>query len=415
MCAVPSRLVESPAVREPGDADPAAATPAAPSEGGSPMDVAARAHLAWFVGDAAGARARLTAVLPHLTGVRVTLLTVGPAGPTPPAVDAVVELPWAGDADGSEHGRRSRSRLRVWFAVDRPDLLVIDGGPDVAAAARAVGIATVNIRRPGVASRACGPVLEPLGAGELAPYPGVLEPGGGPRWSRERTVHAGLLSRFAGRRPHRRAGRRALSIPAEARVVTVLCGRDGLGGGADLAAAAAATPSWTWITVGRCGSPSTGLPSNLHRLGWRDDPWPALEAADVVVGSGALSVAAEVASARRPFIVVPRPDREDDVVHGRLLAEIGAATTLPSWPEAEAWERLLGAAAGGDPGPLADLDDGRGPARAADWLTAWATSPPLGAPAGRVAAPLGPSLRQAAYPRLIDLTRSPAHVGTSRR
>ena len=80
--------------------------------------------------------------------------------------------------------------------------------------------------------------------------------------------------------------------------MTVVCGRDGLGDATDLAAAAAATPSWTWVTVGRCGTPAEGLPDNLYRLGWTDDPWPSLEAADVVVASAALSVVAEVAIGR---------------------------------------------------------------------------------------------------------------------
>jgi hypothetical protein len=382
------------------------------------MDVAERGHLGWYVGDAAGARARVTAVLPHLTDARVTLLTVGPAGPTSPGVEAVIELPWVGepaDAGRSSLDQRRRSQLRTWFAADRPDLLVVDGRPDVAATVTLVGVPTVGVRRPGIASGAPGSALGTLGDGELAPYPvRFLEPRGVPRWLRERTVHTGLLSRYAGRRPHRRAGRRALSLAADARVVTVLCGRDGLGGAADLAAAAAATPSWTWLTVGRCGSPATGLPSNLHRLGWRDDPWPALEAADVVVGSGALSVAAEVASAGRPLIVVPRPDREDDVAHGRLLERAGAATVLPCWPAADAWERLLGVAARSDPARLAELDDGHGPARAAERLTAWATSPPLGAPARRAVAPsLGPSHRH--VPRVIDPTPRPAHARSPRR
>lgn len=365
-----------------------------------------RAHLAWFVGDAAGAQARFRAVLPHLVGVRVTLLTVGPVGPLPPGLDGVVELPWT--AGGA--GRRSRSRLRTWFASDRPDLLVVDGGPEVAAAARAEAIATVGVRRPGATPAVASSVLEPTGTGELAPYPALLESHDVPGSLRERTVHTGLLSRYAGRIPHRRAGRRSLGLEGDARVVTVLCGRDGLGGAADLTAAAAATPGWTWVTVGRCGSAATGLPGNLHRLGWREDVWPALEAADVVVGSGSLSVVAEVASARRPLLVVPRPTRADDAVHARLLEALGAATVVDAWPQPSGWQRLLDLVAASDPGPLADLDDGRGAARAADWLVSWALSPPLGAAAGRAVAAASAPGRGASVTRVLDLTGAPLHA-----
>lgn len=376
------------------------------------MQVAPPAHLAWFVGDAAGARARLAAVLPHLASVRVTVVTIGPSGPLAVGVDSAVELPWSGHLSGAgraPNGHRAAARLRAWLASDRPDVFVVDGGPQIASAARSAGVPAVVVRRPGAGSAAVSSVLEPLGAGELAPYPALLEPDDTPRWLRERTVHAGLLSRYAGRRPHRGAGRRAIGLAGDARVVTVLCGRDGLGGSADLAAAAAATPDWTWVTVGRCGTPATGMPANLHRLGWRDDPWPALEAADVVIASGALSAVAEVASARRPLLVVPRPGRTDDEVHGRLLGELGAATTASPWPERGAWQRLLETVAASDPAPLAALDDGRGPARTADWLTAWASSPPIGAPSSRaVVPPTGPRQHRPAEGLLLDLTRASA-------
>lgn len=374
----------------------------------------ARAHLAWFVGDGAGARARFRAVLPHLAAVRVTLVTAGPAGEVRPGVAAVVELPWTAGSCGASRTvadrRRGRSYLRTWFATDRPDLLVVDGAPDIAAEARAAGVATVHVRRPSTASGVVASVLEPTGVGELAPYPAVLEPHGIPRWLRERTVHAGLLSRYAGRTPHRRAGRRALGLPTEARVVTVMCGRDGLGATADLVAAADATPAWTWVTVGRCGSSAVASPPNLRRLGWRTDPWPALEAADVVVGSGALSVVAEAASARRPLVVVPRPGRADDVEHGRLLEELGAATATSSWPAPAAWGGLLESVVGLDPAPLADLDDGRGPARAADWLAAWAQTPPLGATARLASASARPATSSSAVTRVVDLTEAGVSV-----
>lgn len=374
------------------------------------MDLTPRAHLAWFVGDGAGARSRVAAVVPHLTGVRVTVVTVGPAGHLGTGVEAVVELPWAVEAPTAAQvpvAPRSLSRLRTWLATDRPDLLVVDGCPAIATTARASGVPTVGIHRPEPTLGRDTSVLAHPGRGAVAPYPALLEPQGPPRWRRERTVHTGLLSRYAGRRPHRRAGRRALGLLADTPVVTVVCGRDGLGRAGDIAAAAAATPGWTWVTVGRCGSPATGLPPNLQRLGWRDDPWPALEAADVVIGSGALSVVAEVASARRPLLLLARPGRADDEVHARMLEDVRAATVLRGWPEPGRWERLLATALATDPAALADLDDGRGPARAADWLTSWATSPPVGAPVGQaILAPTGRGPRAAPATHVLDLTRT---------
>jgi UDP-N-acetylglucosamine--N-acetylmuramyl-(pentapeptide) pyrophosphoryl-undecaprenol N-acetylglucosamine transferase len=359
------------------------------------------AHIGWFIGDGAGARARFDAVLPHLTGLRLTLLTTGPVGPAPRGAD-VVELP-VGALAAAPGGpaRRERTRLRAWLAGDRPDLLVVDGCGEVAATARASSVPTVRMRRPGTTSARVTGVIEAVGTGELAPYPAVLEPASTPTWMRERTVHAGWLSRFTGRRPHRRAGRRALGIDPEARVVTAVCGGEGLGCAAGIAAAADATPRWTWVTVGRCGSPATGLPTNLIRLGWRDDPWAALEAADVVVGSGALSVVGEVASADRPYVVVPRPGRADDDAHARLLDGAEAAVRVPGWPAPREWAAVLEQGLELGAHALAGLDDGRGPARSADWLRSWAFAP---GPAGRSESPVTDAGGSPSSGTVLDLT-----------
>ncbi len=330
-----------------------------------------RAHLVWFVGDSPGARARFQAVAPHLAAVRTTLVTVGPAGSAPAGVDRRIELPWD-ELPTSAAGRAlyDPPGLPAWWVQDRPDLLVVDGdqAQQLAAVARATGTTAVTVGHPGDAR-----VISLLPAdtsAHLLPYPAVLEPGSRPS-ALDRDVHVGWLSRFAGRRPNRTAGRRALGLSPDLRVVTVICGRDGLGTHADLAGAAHATPGWTWVTVGRVGLADAVVPANLIRLGWRDEPWAALEAADVVVSGGGTSVVAEVASARRPSIVVPRPGRPDDLAHGRALAAVGAARVVHGWPETDAWERLL-ATAVSDGAEPARIDDGRGPARAGQWLTALA-------------------------------------------
>lgn len=339
---------------------------------------------------------------PHLSGLRVSLVTLGPAGSVPPDLGSTVELPWGvlGGEPGS--ARRDPSRFRGWLAADRPELLVVDGSGAVAAAARSVGVPTIRLRRPGTSATRVTGAIEAVGTGELAPYPSLLEPDATPRWQRERTVHAGFLSRFAGRRPNRRAGRRALGLDPDAQVVTILSGRDGLGSSDELVAAARATPGWAWVVLGRCPSTVASIPANLHRLGWRDDPWPALEAADVVVGSGALSVVAEVASAARPLLLVPRGGRTHEAVHASLLAAHGVAIATDRWPEPGRWRRVLERASMTDPNALARLDDGRGPVRAADWLRSWAEAPPRGAPSGHVATQV--ARRPASTSQIIDLT-----------
>jgi hypothetical protein len=369
---------------------------------------AGRTHIAWYVGDAAGARSRLDAVAPHLPGARLTALSIGSA-PRLDACDEVVELPWPTTSEGALDDRTVR-RLGTWLAADRPDLLVVDGRESIAEVTRLVGLASVTIRRPHDPTDPTTPVPTIGSEGDLAPFPALLDPSSTPRRLHDRTVYTGLLSRYACRGPDRRAGRRSLGLPADARVVTVVSGRDGLGEAADLAAAAAATPGWIWVTVGRCGAPAEGLPPNLNRLGWTDDPWPALEAADVVVAGAGLSVVAEVASAARPLIAFPRPDRPGDEVVVRRLATARAALPLGRWPDPDAWPGLLEAAAGSDPDVLARMEDGRGPARAGEWLLGLARSAQRAShlwSAPRWYGTSHPARRPTPVGAVIDLTRPP--------
>jgi UDP-N-acetylglucosamine--N-acetylmuramyl-(pentapeptide) pyrophosphoryl-undecaprenol N-acetylglucosamine transferase len=370
---------------------------------------AGRTHIAWYVGDAAGARSRLDAVAPHLSGARLTALSVGSA-PRLDACDEVVELPWPTSTSDGALDDRTVQRLGTWLAADRPDLLVVDGRESIAEVTRLAGLASVTIRRPHDPSDRSCPLPAVGSDGDLAPFPTALDPSSTPRRLHDRTAYTGLLSRYARRRPDRRAGRRSLGLAADGRVVTVVSGRDGLGDATDLAAAAAATPGWTWVTVGRCGAPADGVPPNLQRLGWTDDPWAALEAADVVVGGAALSVVAEVASAARPLVVLPRPDRPADAVVVRRLAAARAAIPLGAWPDAGVWPGLLEAACESDPAPLARMEDGGAPARAGEWLLSLARSVRRVSPARSGPRWYGtshPARRPAPLAPVIDLTRPP--------
>lgn len=381
------------------------------------MSDVGRTHIAWYVGDGAGARSRLDAVAPHLPGARLTALSIGSA-PRLETCDEVVELPWpSATSDGALDDRTVR-RLGTWLAADRPDLLVVDGRDSIAEVTRLVGLASVTIRRPHDRSDRSTPLPAVGSDGDLAPFPSALDPSSTPRRLHDRTAYIGLLSRYADRRPDRRAGRRNLGLPAAGRVVTVVAGRDGLGDVTALAAAAVATPEWTWVTVGRCGAPAEGLPANLYRVGWTDDPWPALEAADVVVAGAALSVIAEVASAARPLVVLPRPDRSADAVVVRRLAAARAAVPLGAWPEAAAWPALLEAARDTDAAPLARMEDGRGPARSGEWLLSLARSARRASPAGsrpRWASTGHPARRPSPLAKVIDLTRPPVAARAGER
>lgn len=340
-----------------------------------------------YVHDTPGAVARARAIVPHLAA-RVVLLSRMPLDvpgltdllrvrlPLPPSSAVPVVDPTAGPVLSSA----VVAGIATWVEQESPDLLVVDGPLDVALIGRLCGVPTVPIRRPG---RPVGPghvATHHLAAAWLAPYPEALEPEDTPTELRRRTVHAGFLSPFDGRRLGQRAARRKLGLVEDDRHVTVVAGQGGIGvDAAQVVEAAEAAPAWTFSVLGRC--PGTADDHDrVHLVGWREDPLPHLVASDVVIARPSLSTIGDVAAVERPLALIPT-DRSDDEERrlARALEDAHAAMVLDRWPAAMAWPALLADLLDQTTRPMKQLADGRGARRAAETIDAWALEPPLDA------------------------------------
>ena len=238
-----------------------------------------------------------------------------PAGaPDPAGADPTAGglLHWA-PLGHAGHARRL-AVLTAAIAEQRFDRFVVDVSVEVALLVRLLGVATVVVTQPG--DRSDGPhrlayasasrVLAPWPAGAHPAVPGSVEVGG--------------ISRFDGR-----------VRDAERKPGTVLVlGADFAG---HVARAAAATPGTRWQHAG--GSVST----------WIDDPWVALQRAEVVVAAAGQNSVADLAAAGARAVVVPqsRPFGEQ-VATGRILADRRLAVVEPVWPDDAAWPAVLGRA-----------------------------------------------------------------------
>ena len=242
------------------------------------------------------------------------------------------------------------------LARERVRLLVADVSVEVALLARLHGVPVVVVAQPGDRTDRPHRLAYDLAERLLAPWPAGPEPGWPSHWQ-AKTVHLGAVSRFDGRTP---AG------PGQTKRVLVLWGSGGVDvGPAEISAAAAATPDWTWNVVGPPVRTPAG-PANLCWLGWLEDVWPALCAADVVVTHAGQNALAEVAAARRPAVVLPqnRPHGEQRAT-GEALRRAGIAVVCGRWPAAHRWPPLLaGAGARGGDG-WSRWSSGDGAARAA--------------------------------------------------
>ena len=374
-----------------------------------------RPHLGLVVGASAGSVARATALLRHL---RTPVTVLSSAELTDPvfAGHRQVRLPvpmlaGASFVDPSVPGqidRRVAATMVAWLESANPQLVVVDGEPEIAVLTGLLGIPTVPVRRLGRRDGIGHGALDHAAAAWLAPYPAVLEPADSSPRERRRTVHTGLLSPLEGQRSRSRVARRQLGLPENGRHVTIMSGSDGIGvGRGEIQAMAAVCTAWTFTVLGRCGGPSLDAATDrVHIAGWTADPAPHLAAADVVITGGSLSAVSDVAALRRPVAVLPRDSGDGEERRlARALEGVNAAAVLDGWPATTAWPALLCELLDLDARPLRQLSDGRGARRAANWIDAWALSPPSDPEASSF-----PSVPEASsFPSVPIMGPAPAH------
>jgi len=316
--------------------------------------------IGWYVhAHGRGHLQRLQCVAAHLrTPVTALSSLPRPAGWGGDWVQLPDDLATGADADatagGTLHwaplhhrGLRDRSAaIAAWVAEARPALVVVDVSVEVAVLLRTMGVPVVVAAMRGERTDRAHTTAYDLADALLAPWPAELPEPWPQRWL-EKTWHVGGLSRLDGRTPG--------SAPGTRRVAVLW----GTGGSEvdldDVAAAAAATPDWTWDDSGLRGTAT--------------DAWALLQDADVVVTHGGQNAVAEVAAGRRPAVVIPQDRPHDEQrATGRALAAGGLAVVRDAWPHPQEWPALLEAAAQQDISQWERWSDGGGAARAAALL-----------------------------------------------
>jgi hypothetical protein len=273
------------------------------------------------------------------------------ARPAQPSANGV--LHWAPLHDD---GLATRMALIAqWIEQARPAAVVVDVSVEVALFVRLLGVPVIVMAMPGERTDAPHVLVHQLADRIVATWPrDIYEP----EWLRghaDKTSYVGGISRFEDR---------AVPHPTEGRAPTVLV-LTGTGGcdfyQATVDATAAHTPEITWTTLGLRSGPRTF------------DPWPDICAADVVITHAGQNCVADVATARRPAIVLPqsRPFDEQHVT-AETLRSHGLAAVIRGWPDPGAWRCLIRHAQASDPNIWGRWRTSGAAARAAEVIEATA-------------------------------------------
>lgn len=225
-------------------------------------------------------------------------------------------LHWAPHHDAGFSARMSA--IADWVADAQPEVVVVDVSVEVAMFVRLLGTPVVVVALPGKRTDAPHLLVHRIADHILAAWPKALCV---PAWLKQyddKTSYVGGISRFEGRRDD-------LKSTDDGRVLV-------LGGtGGDFGPGCGSSiPGWTWTALG--GSNGS----------WKDDPWPEIRAADVVVTHAGQSCVADIAAAQRPAIVIPqaRPFDEQQAT-AVMLRRHQLAVVAQDWPDERAWPALL--------------------------------------------------------------------------
>ena len=264
------------------------------------------------------------------------------------APDARGRLHWAPLDHAGLRGRMAQ--ISRWIERAAPAVLVCDVSVEVELLARVHGVRVVGVVLPGTRddpAHLLGFDIADLLVGFWPPAAhGMLR--GAPYEVKERVHAIGALSRFALTDAER---------PDPGNAVLLLGSGGHAMSPADVATMRRQTPGWRWtLLIGGGGS-------------CRDDPWPLIRSAEVVVTHAGQNALAEVATARRPAVVLPqeRPHDEQRVTASVLRDGDWPALVRDTWPT-QGWAELLDQASSLNGEGWADWCDGRAAQRFADLL-----------------------------------------------
>ena len=243
----------------------------------------------------------------------------------------------------SPHHRGRALAIANWVQETNPTAVIVDVSAEITQYLRFLGVPVIGVRQHG--DRSDFPHLCGYSAAYklLAPFPQFLEASDVPSWIRKKTIYTPGFSRYSQQNLSKSTARNKLGIANQQKVVLVLNGKGGDKHSLiQITAAAKATPQWLWLIVGKVNHDSSQLPINVAVLGWCEDTYIYLKAADIAIASGGHNTVMEIGTAQIPFLCIPesRPFKEQQV-KAQILEKLGLSLTAQKFPDHKAIASIL--------------------------------------------------------------------------
>ena len=243
----------------------------------------------------------------------------------------------------SDAYRQRAVAIAHWVEQTNPTAVVVDVSSEITQYLRFLGVPVIGVRQHG--DRSDFPHLCGYDAAYklFVPYPELLEFTGVPSWIRNKTIYSPGFSRYCSRQETKLFARQKLNLAVSQKVVLVINGK---GGGKHslikIAAAATVTPQWRWLIVGEVDRDCINLPNNISVLGWVEDTYLYLKAADVAIASGGHNTVMEIGTAQVPFLCIPEPRPFDEqLIKAKILEKLGLCLVETTFPNASLIEFIL--------------------------------------------------------------------------
>ena len=238
------------------------------------------------------------------------------------------------------YNNSSRQRILAianWVERTNPTAVVVDSSVEIIQQLRLLGVPVIALRQHG--SRSDFPHLCGYNAAYklLALFPPILESSTTPKWAIDKSIYVSGFSRYSNRELTKQEARSRLEIASYQKVVVILNGKNkGKYCLSTIASAASASPEWLWLIVGQIRRDCNSLPDNISVLGWRDDTYVYLKAADVAISSGGHSTMMEIGTAKIPFMSIP-DDKQfgEQRYEAELLEDLGLCLIGDIFPQGD--------------------------------------------------------------------------------